>query len=138
MKKNKKEILVCLNSSNAAANAVELSIKHARAYDAKVHVVTSFTQRSEVKKKDADDMKGADGLLDSVKQKYANEDITCETQLIVNQLNAGENIVNYTQDHNIEEILIGIEKTSRVGKAVFGSTAQYVILNSSCPVVCVR
>ncbi|MBT7887657.1 MAG: universal stress protein, partial [Deltaproteobacteria bacterium] len=38
----------------------------------------------------------------------------------------------------INEIIIGIKKTSKVGKLVFGSTAQHVILESNCPVVTVK
>jgi nucleotide-binding universal stress UspA family protein len=38
----------------------------------------------------------------------------------------------------MEEIIIGVRRRSKVGKLLFGSTAQYVILKAPCPVVSVR
>ena len=38
----------------------------------------------------------------------------------------------------VEEIIIGVRRRSKVGKLLFGSTAQYVILNAPCPVVSVK
>ena len=38
----------------------------------------------------------------------------------------------------VGEIIVGIVQKSKVGKLLFGSTAQYVILNASCPVVTVK
>jgi nucleotide-binding universal stress UspA family protein len=35
-------------------------------------------------------------------------------------------------------VIIGIVKKSKVGKILFGSTAQYLILNAPCPVLTVR
>jgi len=45
--------------------------------------------------------------------------------------------VEFAQDNKIDEIVIGVKRRSKVGKMVFGSNAQYVILNAPCPVVTV-
>lgn len=44
-------------------------------------------------------------------------------------------IVGYAKRHEAEYIVLGTRKRSPVGKALFGSTAQRVMLNSPCPVV---
>ena len=53
-------------------------------------------------------------------------------------LGPGEELVAFAQKHQAEEIVIGVRKRSKMGKLVFGSTAQYVILNAGCPVVSIK
>ena len=66
------------------------------------------------------------------------EGIPCETHLGIRSLSQGEDLVNLTRDHKIDEIVIGVKKRSRVGKLLMGSTAQFIILNCECPVVLVK
>ena len=56
MNEKKMSIMVCFNESAAAENAVLLSKQHAKTFDADVHIITSFTQRSDVKEKDLTNM----------------------------------------------------------------------------------
>ncbi len=53
-------------------------------------------------------------------------------------LEAGEDLVRLAREEEIDEIYIGVKKRSKVGKFIFGSTAQYVILEAPCPVVTVK
>ncbi len=50
----------------------------------------------------------------------------------------GEDLVRFAKDNDIDEIIIGVKRRSKVGKLVFGSTAQYVILKAPCPVLAVK
>ena len=73
-----------------------------------------------------------------VKETMEAEGISCETHILVRGLTPGEDIVEFAADRKVDEIIIGIEKKSKVGKLLFGSNAQYIILESSCPVVSVK
>jgi nucleotide-binding universal stress UspA family protein len=59
-------------------------------------------------------------------------------QLLVTDLTSGEQLVKFAEDEKIDQIFLGIIKKSKVGKFLFGSTAQFVILNAPCPVVTVQ
>lgn len=50
----------------------------------------------------------------------------------------GETIVELAEEVDADRVIVGGRKRSPTGKAVFGSTAQEVILNSPCPVTFVR
>jgi nucleotide-binding universal stress UspA family protein len=73
-----------------------------------------------------------------VKEMMDAERIECETHILVRGLTPGEDIVEFAADKKVDEIIIGIEKKSKVGKLLFGSNAQYIILQSACPVVSVK
>ena len=47
-------------------------------------------------------------------------------------------LVEFADQNDIIEIVIGVRRRSKVGKLLFGSTAQYVILTAPCPVVSVK
>jgi nucleotide-binding universal stress UspA family protein len=50
----------------------------------------------------------------------------------------GEAIVEFAEEHDVDLIVVGGRRRSPSGKAVFGSTAQAVMLNAPCPVTFVR
>ena len=50
----------------------------------------------------------------------------------------GERIVSAASDTDADLVIVGGRRRSPAGKAVFGSTAQEVMLNSPCPVTFVR
>lgn len=57
---------------------------------------------------------------------------------ISNGTSVSERIVELAEEVGADLILAGGRKRSPAGKAVFGSTAQEVILNAPCPVTFVR
>jgi nucleotide-binding universal stress UspA family protein len=67
-----------------------------------------------------------------------SEEIRFRTRVMVATQDAGRELLAYARKYAFDEIIIGIGKHSRFGKYVFGSNAQYVILNAPCPVVTVR
>lgn len=128
-------IMVCFDGSDVAYYALRLAKKRASQLGAKIYLVTSMTGGREMK---TEDFEKAEKLLNKAKVSVVGGDISCETLLSVKQLSVGENLVRIAQDKVIDEIYIGVKKRSKVGKLVFGSTAQYVILNAPCPVVSVK
>ncbi|GAB3675593.1 universal stress protein [Halopiger thermotolerans] len=49
-----------------------------------------------------------------------------------------EEIIRLAEDVDADNVIVGGRKRSPTGKAVFGSTAQKVLLSSPCPVTYVR
>ena len=73
-----------------------------------------------------------------VKEILAEDDPPYEVQLLLTDLTSGEQLVKFAEDQKMDQIFLGIVKKSKVGKFLFGSTAQYVILHAPCPVVTVQ
>ncbi len=128
-------IMVCYDGSNAAEDALKLASKHAKDFNAKIYLVTSMEGGSEIPK---EEFERAEKDLEKAKNSVRSEDIVCETLLSVRGLEAGENLVKLAEEKEIDQIYIGVKRRSKVGKFIFGSTAQYLILEAQCPVVTVK
>ncbi|NNG01225.1 MAG: universal stress protein [Desulfobacteraceae bacterium] len=132
------KILVCYNGSASSTAALEKAKHYAGVFSADVYVVTSITQTHEVKNQDIDRMDKASKELDAISGQFKAANILCNTRLLVSDLSSGENILNYAGKKDIDLIMIGITRVSKVGKLLFGSTAQFVIIESACPVLSVK
>lgn len=128
-------IMVCYDKSEAAQAALELSIQRAKVFNAKVYLVTSLFGGE---KATAEENQNAENQLNIGKSRLEKEGVDFEARLLIRGLTPGEDIVKFADENEIDEIIIGVSKTSKVGKLLFGSTAQYVILEANCPVVTVK
>jgi nucleotide-binding universal stress UspA family protein len=128
-------ILVGYDGSKVAEDVIKLAHKHATAFNAEVHILTSLEQGPALKKEDIDK---AESRLEKQRTSFKVDEIPCEIQASVSYQSPGEDLVRFAIENEIDQIMIGIRRRSKVGKLVFGSTAQYVILESPCPVVAVK
>ena len=129
------KILVGYDGSKVAEEVLKVAHKHALAFKADVYIMTSLEQSPTLKKEDIDK---AEGKLENLRKPFKTDGIACEIQTSVSYESPGEDIVRFAKNNAIEEIIMGVKRRSKVGKLVFGSTAQYVILNAPCPVLTVR
>lgn len=136
---NKEEIMMRIvvgyNDSGVAGRALKLAVQHAKAFDARVHLLTSFEGGAETTK---EDIEQATAILENGKKMVDQAGVVCETHLLIKGCSPGEDLVNFARDNQIDEIIMGVKRKSKVGKMLFGSTAQYVILKAPCPVVTLK
>jgi nucleotide-binding universal stress UspA family protein len=129
------KILVGFDGSNVSKAALKLAEAHAHVFKARVLLAQSMVGGSEVPKRD---FENAERELAYRKNRFKEKNIACESHLSVRGLEPGEDLVALAKEHHADEIIVGVRRRSKVGKLVFGSTAQYVILNAPCPVVTVK
>lgn len=129
------KFLVGYDGTSLDERVLKLAQKYANAFNGDIYIVTSLEQSSALEKAEIDK---AEGELEYLRTPFNIDDINCETFVLVNYLSPGEDLVQFARDNDIDMMFVGIKKTSKVGKLVFGSTAQYVLLNAPCPVVAVR
>lgn len=129
------KILVGYDGSNSAKDALNLAQKHAVAFNANVIIVTSLTGGSVTH---AVEVEHATEDLEVAKKLFDGDGIQCETKLLVRGMTPGEDLVDFAKEQAVDEIIIGIKRRSKVGKLLFGSNAQYIIIKAPCPVVTVK
>jgi nucleotide-binding universal stress UspA family protein len=123
------------DGSPAAEKSLKMAQKLANALDAEVYIITALEQSHQLEKID---IEKAEGELEYLRTPFNIDDIYCETHVLVSHLSAGEDLVKFATENGIDMICIGVKKRTKVGKFVFGSTAQYVILEAPCPVVAIK
>ena len=129
------KILVGFDGSAASKAALKLAAAHAKAFDAQLLLVKSMVGGPEVPKRD---FVNAERELGYKKSQLKDKNLACEFLLSIRGLEPGEDLVRIAKEKQVDEIIVGVKRRSKVGKLVFGSTAQYVILNAPCPVATVK
>jgi nucleotide-binding universal stress UspA family protein len=129
------KIMVGFDGSNVSKAALKLAAERAQAFDAQILLVQSMVGGPEVPKRD---FENAERELGYQKSQLKNKNIACESLLSVRGLEPGEDLARLAKEQQVGEIILGVKRRSKVGKLIFGSTAQYVILNAPCPVVTVK
>lgn len=129
------KILVGYNGSEEAKAALALARTYAEKFGARVLVITSMGggsgEKPEKISKAAKDLALAEQFL-------KEKGIVCESHQLARGMSLGEDLVNFAEGNDIDQIFIGVEKVSRTQKIIVGSNAQYIILKAPCLVVTVK
>ncbi len=129
------KILVAFDGTREAKKAAQVAVTHAKAFKGGIVLAHSMVGGPEIPRKEFED---AERALKHQEVLITAEGVACESVLSVRGMEAGEDLVQLAEERKADEIVIGIERKSKVGKLLFGSTAQYVILRAPCPVVTVQ
>jgi len=129
------KIVVGYEGSKVCKKALDLAKVHAKVFGAKIHVLNSLEGGSGQKLEETQE---ARKNLEYAKNNVEKDGIACETHLLVQGQTPGEDIVQYAQENNADEIVMGVRNRTPVGKFLLGSNAQHIVLHAPCPVVTVR
>lgn len=114
---------------------LQLAAKHAKAFNSEILVVTPLIGEE---CKEQNKILEAEQNLEYAKIFFAEQNISSETFLLARGNFEGEILVSFAIENGVEEIILGVKNRSKVGKFIFGSTAQHIILNALCPVTTLR
>ena len=129
------KILVGYDYSTVTQEVLALAKQQAKAFNAEVHLLRSLARDPELQR---DTIQQAEKNLDHVRSEFATLGLTCHTHVVVSDLSAGEYIVQFAEKNTVDLIVIGVRRRSKVGKLIFGSNAQLIILTAPCPVLTVK
>lgn len=130
------KFMVCYNEADPSGTILKEACRHARAWNASLEVVKTVTRELPLKHTKIVTMEAE--LEARVKEQITEAGVPYNVQLLMTSLEAGEQLVKFSDETEVDLIFIGVVKKSKVGKLFFGSTAQYVILHAVCPVVTVN
>ncbi len=130
------KFMVCYEEAGPSRAILKEAQEHARVWNATLEVVKTVTRELPIKHSKILEMEKE--LEAQVRDQIKDDNVTYNVQLLVTSLESGEQLVKFADEEKVDLIFLGIIKRSKVGKLLFGSTAQYVILQAPCPVVTVK
>ncbi len=128
-------ILVGYKGTDVGRDLMDIAVKHAKAFNGTILIATSLTGGD---KTEGTEIADAEKNLEQAKAYFENYGVKSQTHLLVRGLEAGEDLVRFAKEKDVEEVIIGVRSRSKVGKLIFGSTAQVVTLEAHCPVLTVK
>lgn len=132
------KILLCQYDTESSSSALEMTKKQAQAFNAEVCVVTSLLDDNKGHAFKSNEMEVRKRNLEAARAYFSDHNIPCRTELLIRGLEPGEDIVGYAQENHFDMIVLSVRRRSRISKLLLGSTAQYLILKSHCPVIAVK
>lgn len=126
------KILVGYDGSEIGNKALKLAKKHAEAFKGEVIALTSLYVPDTV------EIEEAKQALAIAGKTFDDGAVPFTAEISARGMHSGEDIVRFAEEYEIDEIIIGVKKRSKVGKMLFGSTVQNVVLNAPCPVLTIK
>jgi nucleotide-binding universal stress UspA family protein len=77
-------------------------------------------------------------VVDKVKQKATENNVSVETSILIQYTPVVKEIVEYAEKKNIDMIVIGSKGKSGFKRLLLGSVARGVVTYSHCPVLVVK
>jgi len=135
-KEKRSNLMVCFEDTDIAKATLKLAQKYAREWHVAIDVVSTFKREEPLTTAEIKKMENT--FHTRIKEQFTSNDIPYHTHLLVDIYSSGEQLVKFSEGKDYEFLFIGISKRSKVGKLLFGSTAQYIILNAPFPVITVN
>lgn len=145
------KIVVCLDGSNLAEKILPYVIEQAKRFDSEIVLLRVISEPTII----SPAIPGMPGLPIGVKKSLTREEAEAEAYLksvadrILSEEKlrvsydrvlgpAGQTIIDYCGEHQIELIAIATHGRGGLGRAVLGSVADYVIKYSNLPILLIR
>lgn len=129
-------LMVCYEGSEIAAQTLKLAQDKAKSWHVGIDVVSTFKREEPLAPAKVKEMQQEFQV--EIEKRFQRTMVPYEAHLLIDIYSSGEQLVKFAEGKNYQFIFIGISKRSKVGKSLFGSTAQYVILNAPYPVITVN
>ncbi|MBV0902708.1 universal stress protein [Haloarcula salina] len=134
-------IVAAVDRSDRASVAIEEAEALAEAFDDTVHVVHALTRSefldlgitSAQAEEPLDMGQVRSAAAEMAEDAVSDLSVPYETVGLVGK--PSDEVVKYAEEQDASYVTVSPRKRSRTGKVLFGSVAQSILLNASCPVV---
>lgn len=123
------------NEDRALAQAEYVTSLPNASEDVEAYLLFVFTEDSDDLPKEFEQFKSASRISSIRRASERLEEADVDVQVLEDSGDTESDIIEEADEYDVDAIVLGGRKRSPVGKAVFGSVTQSVILSSDRPVV---
>ncbi|ARS90719.1 universal stress protein [Natrarchaeobaculum aegyptiacum] len=123
------------NEDRALAQADYITSLPNASEDVEAYLLFVFTEDSEDLPKEFEQFKSASRISSVRRASERLEEAGVDVHVLEDSGDTESDIIDEAEEYDVDSIVLGGRKRSPVGKAVFGSVTQSVILSSDRPVV---
>lgn len=128
------KIIVYYDGTQLSQRALSVAQKRAKTLEAELYVFTAAGRGGEESLKHAQLQSG----LKEARMMSTACKIDCKIEMSQSNRPAAEELIRFAKKIKVDEIVIGLNKRSQLGKLIFGSTSRQVLLEAPCPVLAVK
>lgn len=136
-------IVAAIDSSEKSSKVVTQANELAEKYGDSVHIVHVMRKSEVIESKEtnigAEETTDMDAMRTAAREVGLNmidgRPATVETEVRGLIGNPADEIVRYANEQSARYVVVSPKRKSQTGKILFGSVAQSILLNASCPVV---
>jgi nucleotide-binding universal stress UspA family protein len=136
-------ILVGYDGTPESTAALAAAVRHARALDAPLHVVTCLEHEAGESptrvRRELEESEAEAATLDEIAQRLRADGLEATTELRHSLVGgAARALLDAADEHGAELIVLGFEPKARLEELVLGSVAREVLRHAHCPVLTVK
>jgi nucleotide-binding universal stress UspA family protein len=122
--------------------ALERAVAEAQAHSGELHVVRILVLRADETPDEARELAEAGAAdredLERLADRLRADGIATHPHVATTTQQPSEALLDIAREQQADMIVLGLRRRSRVGKVLFGSTLQEVLLEAECPVLAVK
>jgi len=143
-----KKILVAVDSSKPATQITHKAIELAKSFGADLsilHIISpptyidlGYANVGRMGEMESTEKKHALRLVDKLKNKAIESDITVKTEILIGHTSVVKAIIEYAEKNKMDLIIVGSRGMTGFKKMLLGSVASGVVTYAHCPVMVVK
>lgn len=127
------KIAVYFEGSTISRKALQMAAAFAARDEGELLVVSTITREDPIRHSKLEKLEWEQEA--AISKLLAGQAVNYACRLLVDSMEAGEQVVKFAKRRKIDWLYIATPKKSKLAKLLLGSVSLFIILNAPCPVV---
>jgi len=128
------KMMVCYEGREHDENYLKQASDFVKSFQGSVHFISCVLRDSHLQDRA---IERVERNLTLAREYFEDKGINADSHVVLSATTEGEALMACFRENEFDMLMVRIQTRSKVGKLIYGSTTQFMILESKCPVVCI-